>query len=443
LIKNFKLEIKNSFSYLGNWNLDPWSLFPIIPSQMKILYLVPRYSPAVGGSENLIKFFAEKMAKEGHEVTVYTSNVLDVTGLWAWEKKRRIIEKDYEVINGVHVHRFPIQTEWLFGSFFLTKAFRKILQYVPFWQIQCLRGNIFSPRLYKKAFSSKEKFDVVHVTPVPFDSLFYCGYKIAKNTGAKLICTPAVHLDDSVVKEYTRSYTLKVLEKYDLLLTNTDIETDFLKSRLQNQNIQTLGLGIRPDDSNKGNREKFRKKYHIPLDGVVLFYVGTKCQDKGTFELVKAFLEIYNKNKDIYLILAGNEFPDFTQYMSKVNNPNIIYFNGPIDEKLKWDIFAAGDIFVMTSRTDSFGIVYLEAWANKKPVIGADSGGVPGVIDNTKNGFLVPFGDIPALRDKINYLIMQPDERNALGEKGYNKLQNNFTEEIIFNKIIKFYEKKT
>jgi glycosyltransferase involved in cell wall biosynthesis len=129
--------------------------------------------------------------------------------------------------------------------------------------------------------------------------------------------------------------------------------------------------------------------------------------------------------------------------MSKVNNPNIIYFNGPIDEKLKWDIFAAGDIFVMISRTDSFGIVYLEAWANKKPVIGADSGGVPGVIDNTKNGFLVPFGDISALRDKINYLIMQPDERNALGEKGYNKLQNNFTEEIIFNKIIKFYEKKT
>ena len=407
---------------------------------MKILYLVPRYFPAVGGSENLIKFFAERMVKEGHDVTVYTSNVLDVTGLWAWEKKRRVIDKEFEEINGVKVFRFPIQTQWLFGSFFLTKAFRKVLQYLPLWQVQCLRGNIFSPKLYKKAFFSKEKFDVVHVTPVPFDSLFYCGYKIAKKSNAKLVCTPAVHLDESVVKEYTRSYTLKALERYDLLLTNTDIETDFLKTNLKNQNIHTLGLGIDIQKSNKGNGAEFRKKYNIPLNAKVLFYVGTKCTDKGTFTLVEAFLKINKKNKDIYLILAGNEFPDFTDYINKIKNPNIIYFNGPVDEETKWDIFAAGNIFVMTSRTDSFGIVYLEAWANKKPVIGANSGGVPGVITNAQDGYLVEFGNVGELGDRINNLVLNPELISKMGESGFSKLERNFTEDIIAQRLLQYYK---
>jgi glycogen synthase len=412
---------------------------------MKILYLVPRYYPAVGGSENLIKTFAERFAKEGHDVSVYTSNVLDISGLWAWMKERKTIDKEFEEINGVKVYRFPVNVNWLFKSFFLTKALRKVLQYVPIWQLQCLRGNIFSPKLFMHSFRTKEKFDIVHVTPVPFDSIFYCGYVIAKHSGAKLVCTPAVHIGENngnndYVKEYTRPYTLKVLEKYDLLLTNTDIETNFLKERLKNaDNIHTLGLGIIPEVSNKGDGVNFRKDHNIPQGSTLLYYVGTKSRDKGVFDAVEAFDVLKKKYPDIYLVVAGNEFPDFKEFFDKFNKERIIYFDGPVDDKTKWDIFAAGDIMLYPSRTDSFGIAILEAWANKAAVIGSNAGGIPGVIDDGKNGLLSEFGNVKDLSSKIERFLLDRKMMTDFGFKGNEKLMERFTEDRIFHKINEFY----
>ena len=51
----------------------------------------------------------------------------------------------------------------------------------------------------------------------------------------------------------------------------------------------------------------------------------------------------------------------------------------------------------MPSRTDSFGIVFLEAWANALPVVAADAGGVPEVVRHEETGLLVPFGDLNRL----------------------------------------------
>ncbi len=412
-------------------------------NRMKILYLVPRYYPAAGGSENLVKTFAEGMHRAGHDVTVYTSNVLDIAGLWAWTKERNIVESRFEVINGVKVHRFPINVRFFFWSFFLTKAIRKVLQYFPFWQIQCLRGNIFSPDLFKETFFGKETFDVVHVTPVPFDSLFYCGYRIAKRNNAKLIATPAVHIgtadDPSYVREYSRQHTLKVLDRFDMLLTNTDIESEFLRKLLSHVDIKTLGLGIDVEKSRNGDGIKFRNEHAIPSDATVIFYVGTKSADKGVHHLIEAFDKVRRKLDTIYLVLAGNEFPDFKQFFNTFDKRNIIYFDGPVDDATKWDIFAGGDIMVYASRSDSFGIAILEAWANKKAVIGAWAGGIPGVIDDTVNGLMVQFGDVDDLAEKLIELSGNRDMREKLGNEGFQKLNDRFTEDKIFHRIIQLY----
>ncbi len=55
----------------------------------------------------------------------------------------------------------------------------------------------------------------------------------------------------------------------------------------------------------------------------------------------------------------------------------------------------------MPSRTDSFGIVFLEAWANGLPVVAADAGGVPEVVRHEQTGLLVPFGDLDRLSQSI------------------------------------------
>ena len=76
----------------------------------------------------------------------------------------------------------------------------------------------------------------------------------------------------------------------------------------------------------------------------------------------------------------------------------------------------------MPSRTDSFGIVYLEAWLNGVPVIGARAGGVPEVITDGVDGYLVDFGDVAALANRIELLLRRPEAARAMGEAGRRKV---------------------
>ena len=81
----------------------------------------------------------------------------------------------------------------------------------------------------------------------------------------------------------------------------------------------------------------------------------------------------------------------------------------------------------MPSRTDSFGIVYLEAWLYNKPVIGAYAGGVPDVIDDGKNGYLVKFGDVEMLAQRIKQLLGNPIGALTMGQRGYAKVLHEMT----------------
>ena len=93
-----------------------------------------------------------------------------------------------------------------------------------------------------------------------------------------------------------------------------------------------------------------------------------------------------------------------------------------MSEETKRDLLAAADLFAMPSRTDSFGIVYLEAWLYGVPVIGARVWGVSDVIHDGEDGLLVPFGDVPALAAAIEKLLDQPQMREEMGARGQRRV---------------------
>ena len=80
------------------------------------------------------------------------------------------------------------------------------------------------------------------------------------------------------------------------------------------------------------------------------------------------------------------------------------------------------DMFVMPSRNDSFGMVFLESWLCKKPVIGAYTGGGAEVVSDREDGYLVTFGNIYMLNEYIWKLIRDKELRDAMGKSGYKKV---------------------
>ena len=95
---------------------------------------------------------------------------------------------------------------------------------------------------------------------------------------------------------------------------------------------------------------------------------------------------------------------------------------GYVTEEEKRDAFDACDLFVMPSRYDSFGIVYLEAWRRGKAVIGARVGAIPEVIEEGRDGLLVEFGDVDQLASSVSYLLNSPDLCREMGERGREKV---------------------
>ncbi|MBU1323497.1 glycosyltransferase family 4 protein, partial [Patescibacteria group bacterium] len=98
---------------------------------------------------------------------------------------------------------------------------------------------------------------------------------------------------------------------------------------------------------------------------------------------------------------------------------------------------AAADVFCMVSAVESFGLVYLEAWQKKKPVIGADIGPVRELIEGAQGGSLVKFGRVDELAAEIDRLVKNKDLAKRLGENGYKALKIRYSKKIVLSQLEK------
>ena len=95
-----------------------------------------------------------------------------------------------------------------------------------------------------------------------------------------------------------------------------------------------------------------------------------------------------------------------------------VYFPGPQADTDLARSYAAADVLVLPSRTESYGMVVVEALARGLPVVGAEVGGVPEALghgaDGTRPGLLVPPGDSVALREAIESWLEDAELRRRL-----------------------------
>jgi len=244
-----------------------------------------------------------------------------------------------------------------------------------------------------------------------------------------------------VVKYYAMRHQLGALRRAAAVVAQTPRELRFLRScGVDEARLHLVGAGVDPATVTGGDGAAFRARHRI--DGPIVACIGAMAHDKGTPHVVAALQRLWREGSDATLVLAGPALAHFTRFHAGLPEADRARCRllGFIDEEEKRDLLAAATVFALPSRTDSFGIVYLEAWCCGLPVIGAHAGGVPDVIADGEDGLLVPFGDVPALATALRTLLADPTLARTFGARGREKVLAGLTWDHVFAAFARIYD---
>ncbi|PIR06994.1 MAG: hypothetical protein COV55_01040 [Candidatus Komeilibacteria bacterium CG11_big_fil_rev_8_21_14_0_20_36_20] len=216
--------------------------------------------------------------------------------------------------------------------------------------------------------------------------------------------------------------------------------------------IRVMSQGIKDKLINFGLREnKIRviptpvdlQKFSLPVekkqsrDKKIILSVGRLVIVKNIPLLIKAIEIVYKKRKDIILRIAGAG-PEKDKIKKLTAGLDYIELLGAKDHDDLPKEYRNCDLFVLSSDSESFGKVLVEANACGKPVVATATTGAKEIVRDGYNGWLVPIGDAQAMADKILYLLNSPTEAERLGENGRQLMREKFSDNT--EQIVKFWE---
>jgi glycosyltransferase involved in cell wall biosynthesis len=174
------------------------------------------------------------------------------------------------------------------------------------------------------------------------------------------------------------------------------------------------------------DRDENRDEAREPGERYVLL-VGAPWYLKGVDVLVKAFLALAPEFPEVRLKILGY-YPDRAELDALTGgSPQIEILKArPNVEAL--EIIKKATILVQPSRCEGLGRTLLEAMSAAVPVIGSDVGGIPMLVHDGENGFLVPVGDDRALSVRLRQLLEDTELRKRMGEAGYARAHGELNE---------------
>ncbi|MBS5938905.1 glycosyltransferase family 4 protein [Clostridium sartagoforme] len=282
-------------------------------------------------------------------------------------------------------------------------------------------------KLYLEIVKKEGKVDIIHC-----HSSFWAG--ISANYISKKYNIPLVITEHSSIEK-----AVYIKESYKPLVKKSYIECDKLIA---------VGNGLKDEITRFSGREDIEVIHNlIPVDN---FYISENTNEKFTFFslaflegekgmdiLIKAFSEKF-KDKNYKLIIGGegSQKEGLINLSNNLGISNQVEFLGAISREEVAKYMSICNAFVLASLHETFGVVYIEALASGKPVIGTYNGGAEDIISD-KNGLLVNKNDIKALGDAMVYLsenISSYDKENIR-----NECVERFSKDKIINEVINVY----
>jgi len=385
---------------------------------MKVLILTSSFPASPGDYYgNFIFELSKSLQKEGVDIVIVCPHHPCSKFLENWE--------------GMKIYRFPYFFPFSAQKLRSRGGLLSVIKKSHLAKLQIPLFVLFE-LAYTVVIAHKEKVDVIHSHWIIPQGMI--GAICKKITKVKHI----ISIHGSDINLCLNNRLLKIVLNFvinntDEICTNSSFTYTQLNkiSRSSQSKTKIIPMGI---NANKFKVQNSADSEIYIRNKKTVLCIGRLIDWKGTKFLLLAMEKVLKQLPDAQLIIGGTgpEKENLIRLSTELNIQDSVVFAGYIEDEFLLEYYSKADIFVLPSidingQTEGLGVVLLEAMACCVPVIGSNVGGIPDIIQDGYNGYLVPEKNPEELSKKIIQLLVDPVLARRFGENGLATVQNKFT----------------
>ena len=233
-----------------------------------------------------------------------------------------------------------------------------------------------------------------------------------------------------------RAYGFRLLERWlatkttTLIAVSPQVRDDLVRLGVApREKFTVIRLGIELDErisAPDGARAETRRLLGVPQDAFVVGWIGRMTGVKNTDQVLAALKLLRDRDVDAYLCMVGDG-PDRERLERRAHDLGVIkrcLFLGYQEEVARF--YAAFDGMILTSVNEGTPVSAIESLAAGRPVVATRVGGVPDVVDDGEDGFLVDPGSTEQLADRLEELARNPELREQMGGRGRARVPSRY-----------------
>jgi glycosyltransferase involved in cell wall biosynthesis len=245
-----------------------------------------------------------------------------------------------------------------------------------------------------------------------------------------------------ISRKLARTISRRQCNAVDGIVSPSKPMLDVLKQYGIKTPAEVVATGL--DDSSFANvdGEHFRMSHGIPLTQPMLLFVGRVAHEKNIGFLLEMHVKLIRNHPDTLLVITG-EGPaeeSIKHSIEKLGISNKVRMIGYLDRSHELiACYKAADIFVFASKSETQGLVLLEAMAQGTAVVAIAELGTKSILIEGE-GVLIAKDDINDFADKVSVLLSDAPKRQMIGEKGRQYAQEKWGAGVLAKKVAKFYK---
>jgi glycosyltransferase involved in cell wall biosynthesis len=357
--------------------------------RLRILHVVGAYYPAVryGGPIRSVHGLAAALARQGHDVHVYTTSLDGDSDL-------NVPIDQPVILDGVSVRYF---------------------------RVTALRRLCWAPAFGRRLRGSVAEFDVVHIHGVYLWPLLVAA-RAAARAGVPYVVTPRGMLVRDLISRKSRWVKTAWIQLFERT-TLARAAAVHVTAELEGQELRAMGLPAQriaciPNGVEwPRGHEALEAGPYSKLPGSYVLFLSRINWKKGLDRLITAWRSI----PDIPLVIAGNDDeeyqPKLLELARTLGVADRVIFLGPVSDAHKWSLYERALMFVLPSYSENFGNVVAEAMAMGCPVVVTSEVGIAPLVEAAGAG-VVTDGAPEKLAVTIRELLLDPQRRQEMGRRG-------------------------